>query len=212
LAAAAESSFSEGLSLHAMAPSNHSIVPLPHHCSSCCYNTLRSSGVLSLPSEKTRRDYKHFAPAGVGFCHSTDLQLLDGTKQQKPPHLSKYVGFVIDEKHIKEGLVYNKSTGTLTGYSDLGEVNKLLMAVEEKFKDPSSNMQRPLAKRMLVIMVRGLFTSLKFPFAQFPAASTKGAQLFPLLHHCFFCLTRLGLTVVSVTCDGTSDSHLMFSL
>jgi len=143
-----------------------------HHYSSGCYNTLRNSGVLSLPSERTLRDYKHFAPAGTGFCHLTDLQVLDGIKQEKPPHLSKYVGIVIDEMYIKEGLVYDKSTGTLTGYS---EVNNLLMAAEEKFKEPSSIMQSPLAKCMLVIMVRGLFTNLKFPYAQFPAASTKGA-------------------------------------
>ena len=183
-----------------------------HHRSSGCYNTLRNSGVLSLPSERTLRDYKHFAPSSVGFCHSTDLQLLDRIKQLKPPHLSKYVGIVIDEMYIKEGLVYDKSTGTLTGYSDLGEVNNLLMAAEEKFKDPSSNKQRPLAKRTLVFMVTGLFTTLKFPYAQFPAASTKGAQLFQLLHQCIFHLTRLGLTVVSVTCDGASDNRRMFSL
>ena len=183
-----------------------------HHRSSGCYKTLRNSRVLSLPSERTLRDYKHFAPAGIGFSHSTDLQLLDQIKQQKPPHLSKYVGIVIDEMYIKEGLVYDKSTGCLTGYADLGEVNNLLVAAEQKFKNPSSNMQRPLAKCMLVIMVRGLFNSLKFAYAQFPAASTKGAQLFPLLHQCIFHLTHLGLTVVSVTCDGASDNRRMFSL
>ena len=115
-----------------------------HHCSSGCYNTLRNTGVLSLPSERTLRDYKHFAPASVGFSYSTDLQLLDKIKQQKPPHLSKYVGIVIDEMYVKEGLVYDNSTGCLTGYADLGEVNNLLLAAEQKFKDPSSNVQRSL--------------------------------------------------------------------
>ena len=80
---------------------------------------------LELLSERTLTDYKHLL---LLVLHSTDLQLLDGIKQQKPPHLSKYVGIVIDEMYIKEGLVYDKSTGTLTGYSDLGEVNNLLMA------------------------------------------------------------------------------------
>lgn len=183
-----------------------------HHRSSGCYSTLRNSGVLSLPSERTLKDYKHFAPAVVGFCTSTDLQLLDQVKQQKPHHLSKYVGIVIDEMYVKEGLVYDKNTGSLTGYANLGEINNLLMAAEQRFKDPISNMQRPLAKCMLVIMVRGLFNSLKFPHAQFPAATTKGAQLFPLLHQCIFRLMHLGLTVVSVTCDGASDNRRMFSL
>jgi len=110
--------------------------------------------------------------------------------------------------------VYDKSTGSLTGYADLGEMNNLLVAAELKFKDPSSSVQRSLAKCILslVIMVRELFNSLKFAYAQFPAASTKGVQLFPLLHQCIFRLTCVGLTVVSVTCDGASDNRLMFSL
>ena len=62
-------------------------------------------------------------------------------------------------------------------------------------------------------MVRGHFTRLKFPNAQLLTASTtKSAQLFPLLHQYIFHLTQLGLTVVSVTCDGASDNHRMFSL
>ena len=183
-----------------------------HHRSSGCYSTLRNSGVIRLPSERTLKDYKHFTPSVVGFSVSTDLQLLDHLKQQKPRQLSKYVNIVIDEMYIKEGLVYDKATGTLVGYEDLGEVNNVLMEAEQKFQNPSSGLQRPLAKRMLVIMVRGLFNSLKFAYAQFPASSTKGAQLFPLLRQCIFRLTRLGLTVVSVTCDGASDNRRMFSL
>ena len=131
-----------------------------HHRSSGCYSTLRNSGVLSLLSEQTLKDYKHFAPAIVGFCTSTDLQLLDQVKQQKPHHLSKYVGIVIDEMYVKEGLVYDKNTGSLTGYADLGEINNLLMVAEQRFKDPNTNMQQPLAKCMLVIMIRRLFNTV----------------------------------------------------
>ena len=93
--------------------------------------------------------------------------------------------------------MYDKNTGSLTGYADLEQINSLLMVAEQRFKDPVSNMQRPLAKCMLLIMVRELFNSLKFPYAQFLAASTKGAQLFPLLHQCVFHQTHLGLIVVS---------------
>ena len=51
-----------------------------HHRSSGCYSTLRNSGVLALPSERTLKDYKHFAPAVIGFSTSTDRQLLDHLK------------------------------------------------------------------------------------------------------------------------------------
>jgi len=106
-----------------------------HHRSSGCYSTLRNSGVISLPSECTLRDYRHFAPSVCGFSTAADLQLLDQVQQQKPAHLAKYVGLVINEMYIKEGLVFEKSTGSLIGYSDLGEVNNLLAAVEQHSKD-----------------------------------------------------------------------------
>lgn len=64
--------------------------------------------MLALPSERTLKDYKHFAPAVTGFSTSTDQQLLDQLKQQKPSHLVQYIGIVIDEMYIKEGLVFDK--------------------------------------------------------------------------------------------------------
>ena len=38
-------------------------------------------------------------------------------------------------------------------------------------------------------MIRGLFTNLKLPYAQFPAASAKGDDLFPLLWKAILQLT-----------------------
>ena len=77
-----------------------------HHRSSGAYSTLRNSGVLVLPSERTLRDYRHHAPSGCGFSKTTDMQLLEVLKQAKPAHLAKYVTVVMDEMYIKEGLVF----------------------------------------------------------------------------------------------------------
>ena len=65
---------------------------------------------------------------------------------------------------------------------------------------------------MLVFMVRGLFTSLKFPYVQYPASSTKGTDIFPLVRQAVKHLTRLGLCAVSITCDGASDNRKMFAM
>ena len=165
--------------------------------------------MISLPSERTLRDYQHFAPSVCGFSTATDLQLLEQVQQQKPAHLAKYVGLVIDKMYVKEGPVFEKSTG---GHSDLGDVNNLLAAAEQQSKEPDAMQQGPLAKCMLVFMVRGLFNSLKFPYVQFPASSTKGAQLFPLLLKALARLSQLGLRVLTITCDGASDNRRMFSL
>ena len=182
-----------------------------HHKSSGCYSTLRNSGVLKLPSDRTLRDYRHASSSKPGFSVETDLELLDVVAQQRPKHLAKYVGLVLDEMHIKEGLYFDKHTGNLVGYSDLGEVNNLLSEYEDHF-DKTGATPRPLSKCMLVFMIRGLFTSMKFPYVQFPAVSTKGADIFPLVREAIRRLTMLGLTVVTVTCDGASDNRKMFSM
>lgn len=181
------------------------------HRSSGCYSTLLNSGVIKLPSQRTLRDYKHSSPSRSGFSVHTDLQLLDLLKNQKPAHLAKYVTVVLDEMYVKEGLVFEKSSGAVIGFSDLGDVNNILQDVERQFKNPN-NYQRPLAKVMLVFMVRGLFTSMKFVYCQFPAASTKGADLFPIFRQVLFRLSRLGICVVATTCDGASDNRRLFSL
>ena len=62
--------------------------------------------------------------------------------------------------------MYDKHTGSLTGYSGMGEANNLFTELEQDKK--SSTSKRPLAKCVLVFMVKGIFTSLKFPMPIFP--------------------------------------------
>ena len=182
-----------------------------HHKSSGCYLTLRNSGVLTLPSDRTLRDYKHSSTSRIGFSYELDLELFEAVAKLRPQNLAKYVGLTLDEMHVKEGLCFDKHTGTLIGYSDLGEVNNLLSDYEQQLST-SEETPRLLGKCMLMFMVRGLFTNLKFPYVQFPANSTKGANIFPLVRQAIKHLSRLGLHVITVTCDGASDNQRMFSM
>ena len=182
-----------------------------HHKSSGCYSTLRNSGVLTLPSDRTLRNYKHASPSRIGFTKELDLELLEAVSQQSPHNLAKYVGLVLDEMYVKEGLYFNKHTGELIGYSDLGEINNVLADYEQRL-NASDTTPRSLGKCMLMFMVRGLFTPLKFPYVQFVAASTKGADVFPLVRQAVKHLTHLGLIVTTITCDGASDNRRMFQM
>lgn len=181
------------------------------HKSSGCYSTLRNSGVLTLPSDRTLRDYRHASSSTSGFSVETDKELLEAVRQQKPHHLANYVGVILDEMHVKEGLFFDKNTGSLVGYSDLGEMNNLLSDYEEQYNS-SGRTPRPLGKLMLVFMIRGLFTSLKFPYIQYPAASVKGEHIFPLVRQVIKHLSILGLRVMTITCDGASDNRKMFAM
>ena len=88
----------------------------------------------------------------------------------------------------------------------------------------------PMAKSMLVFMIRGLFTSLKFPYAQFPCTdltgeeldileslqicvlSCVGDQLFDPIWECIYHLERLGLKILGVCCDGLAANCRLISL
>ena len=140
-----------------------------------------------------------------------DVELFEAVSQQRPQQLAKYVGLVLDEMYVKEGLFFNKHSGELVGFADLGEINNLLADYEQQLSI-SETTPRPLGKCVLLFMVRGLFTSLKFPYVQFPAASTKGSDIFPLVQQAIKHLTRLGLVVTTITCDGASDNRRMFAM
>ena len=61
-----------------------------------------------------------------------DLELFEAVAKLRPQNLAKYVGLTLDEMHVEEGLCFDKHTGTLIGYSDLGEVNNLLSDYEQQ--------------------------------------------------------------------------------
>ena len=153
------------------------------------------------------RDYGQFASSTHGFSKDVDFQLLDLVKVQEPAALVNYVSMIIDEMNIK-GLVVDKHTGSLTGFRDLGDVCNLLAEYEQQQSgDGSMTFCCPVAKCMVIFMVRGLFTSLKFAYTQFPSTNTKGCDLFVLLWNVIESLTRLGLNVLAVSCDGAKNNR-----
>lgn len=50
------------------------------HISGKAYETLRNTGVLRLPSQRTLRDYTHYVSAGMGFSAEVDKMLMDTLK------------------------------------------------------------------------------------------------------------------------------------
>lgn len=181
-----------------------------YHVSRKAYETIRNSGVITLPSSRTLRDYKHLSATTVGFSIEADRQLVDILAQKDD--LAKYGMLLFDEMYVKQGLVFEKSTGALFGFTDLGELNNQLDEFEKHLSGDSTGLQRPLAKTMLVFMFKGLFTNVAMPYAQFPAASLKGSDIFPLLWEAIGRLNRTGCCVLGVTCDASSPNRRLFQL
>lgn len=78
------------------------------HKSSGAYELLRDSGCLTLPSQRTLRDYTHHVKPTVGFCGDVDRQLAHAARLESCQDFQKCVLILIDEMHVKEGLVYDK--------------------------------------------------------------------------------------------------------
>ena len=57
-----------------------------------------------------------------------------------------YGMLMFDEMYIKQGLVYEKSTVTLCGFTDLGEANNQLDDFKKSFNGDGTGLQRLLAK------------------------------------------------------------------
>ena len=62
--------------------------------------------------------------------------------------------------------------GALIGFTNIGDINSHLDEYENQLAN--QELKAPLATSMLLLMVRGLFTHLKFPYAQFPCTDLAG--------------------------------------
>lgn len=92
------------------------------HLSGKGYDFLR--GTLSLPSQRTLRDYTYYNSTQIGFSTATDRELLEKVSNSKEHE--KLVNIIIDEMYVREQIVYDKHTGSILGFMDMGDINNHL--------------------------------------------------------------------------------------
>ena len=63
---------------------------------------------------------------------------------------------------------------------------------------------------MLVLMVRGLFQKLNYPYVQFACSNLSGDQLFDPVWEAISRLEMLGFKVMALTCDGASPNRRLW--
>ena len=174
--------------------------------SSAAYHAMCSSGFVTLPSERTLRDYSNFFQSKAGFQHEVNKQLMKEAKLDECDDLQRHVVLVFDEMKIKEDLVYNKNSGEVIGFVNMGNVSDQLSELEEACKAEKPEHPK-VAKQMLVFMVRGIFKHLEFPYAHFPTTDITSDCIMTLaweaIRHLEFC----GFKVIAVTCDGASTNR-----
>ena len=174
--------------------------------SSSAYNAVASSGFLTLPSQRTLRDYTHYIKPEVGFQAEVNAELCKEANVSCLKEHEKCVGIIFDEMKIKDKLVYDKNSGNVIGWIDLGDFNNEIAAMEREAHSPT------VATHMLLFMVRGIFSSLQFPLAQFPTDKLNSVQLFNMVWDAVRNVESCGLTVKFLTADGASTNRLFFKM
>ena len=145
--------------------------------SGAAYEALRESGAIKLPSQRTLRDYTHYVKTSVGFSYDVDQMLRNAANVETCPEREKYVVMLIDEMYVREDLVFDRYSGQFIDYTILGDVNNHLTNLQASLNSDGDT-SPPLAKSMIVIMIRGMLSKLQFPYAQFHCCALSGDQLY----------------------------------
>jgi hypothetical protein len=166
-----------------------------HGKSPAAYRELRDSGALVLPSERVLRDYKnYFKPkAGINIENIECLR----EKTQSFSEVQRYVALVMDEMKIQSNLVFDKYSGDLIGFIDLGDPIINFACVEEE----------TLATHALAFLVRGMCTDLKHIISYYLTGDLTSFQLMPLFWQVVSVLElSLQLYVCAAVNDGASPN------
>ena len=115
--------------------------------SASCYEELRNRGILRLPNQRTLRDYRNFVKPKPGFNKLVIDELVGLMKSY--PNTQSYIVLLFDEMKMRFNLVFDKNTGEVIGFTDLGD-STINYASFEK--------QDQLASHVLAVLIRGQLT------------------------------------------------------
>ena len=87
--------------------------------SASCYEELRNRGILRLPNQRTLRDYRNFVKPKPGFNKLVIDELVGLMKSY--PNIQSHIVLLFDEMKMRFNLVFDKNTGQLIGFRDLGD-------------------------------------------------------------------------------------------
>lgn len=169
--------------------------------SSSCYEELRNSGVLVLPSQRTLKDYRNFIKPQCGFNPKVIKELREQTKDLFD--VERYIVMLFDEMKIRSNLVFDKETGQIIGFTDLGDLSLNF----------ASHQEDELASHILVFLLRGVCSNLKFPFAYFATHKMQAYQLMSIFWEAVYILEKsCNLWIIATTADGASTNRSFFRM
>ena len=97
----------------------------------------------------------------------------------------------MDEMKVQEILVWDRHSGKLIGYTDIGDVNTKYATLRKSYE---------IATHTLVFPLRSIFNPFKFSLEKFATSVVTGSQLFVFgLESSYYMWTKQILKVLAVT-------------
>ena len=165
------------------------------------YDEKTGNGILVLPSLRTLRDYKNYIKPTLGFNPAVFKDLAKKTADFSGPEC--YVTILFDEMKIQEDLVWDKNSGELIGYVDLGDVNVNFATLD--------NVQE-VATHVLVFLVKSIVNPLSFSCATFATDGVTAKAIMPIFWKAVRNLEEINLHVIAATADGASPNRTFFRM
>lgn len=124
------------------------------------------------------------------------------------PH-EEYYSLIFDEITIKEDLVMNAQTGELVVFQNLNTFRNKIKESESETMGTQQKIDNrvPLASKVLQIMIRGLTTPFKYPYAFFPCKTLKSDDLYSIIFESIANLQGAGFKILTVVCDKAGPNQ-----
>ena len=172
--------------------------------SPAAYRQMASKGnkFIILPHVNTLKKYINCIQTTSGFNPDVIEQFVLDSKLATVEELGKNVSLSFGEIKIKSGRVYEKGTGKIIGFLNMGDVNDQIKTSINRFEDKDENYD--FSRYVNVFFVREIFSKLCFPIGYHSSMGFTEDELFPLVWEASSILEGIRLKVRSWTYDGVT--------
>lgn len=174
---------------------------------------IRGTECVFLPSKRTLFDYTHAIDSQVDGCQKEILEDFRKELDQKcKAEHERFCSLMFDEMHVRSNLVYSKSRQELVGYANLNSIEEEFRNLEAEWTG-SVPQARPLAKKVLVFMIRNITaiekkSQMRGVVAIYPVPSSMSASsLYTRLWDVMYCCESANIPIISIVCDGASTNR-----
>ena len=178
--------------------------------SSAAYRQLASSGFLCLPHKSTLSAHMKFTGAGPGVNPDVIDLIIKEMGISQMTEFQKKVALIWDEMKVKAGLVMDRNSGKVVGFSSLGDFNEELLELSQLATD--SPLEPKVASHIIVFMLRGIMSNHNLPFLWFPCNGFAAHQLWGPVWQATSVLEDIGLQLRAWVCDGASPNRKFFRI